>query len=57
MTYDLKLNSRSEDKGVCDFSVRHFLCDFLVVWLVQVCCMLSLLRLNGRSFFVVAVSP
>ena len=52
MTYDLKLNRRSEDKGVCDFSVRDFLCDFLVVWLFKVCCMLSLFRLNRRSLFV-----
>ena len=32
----LDLNTRPERKNMCDFSVRKFLCDFIVVWLCQV---------------------
>lgn len=51
MTHDLKCNTRCEDKEVYNFSARvfFFLCDFLVVWLFQVCCILSLFRLNRQS--------
>lgn len=31
----LNLNTRREHKGVCDFSVRGFLCDFLLVLVVS----------------------
>ena len=40
----LDLNTRLERKGMCDFSVKNFLCDFIVVWLCQVSCILSLFK-------------
>lgn len=36
MTYDLKCNTRCEDKEVYNFSARvFFLCDFLVVLVIS----------------------
>ena len=47
MTYDLKSNTRCEDKEVYNFSARVFLCDFLVVLVIS-----SLLH-----FIAVSIKP